>query len=370
MATIKDVARLAGVGLGTASRVVSGKGSVAPATAKRVQRAIKQLNFRPSHAARSLLSGSTQMIGVYIPILKGTFYTPILQTIDAELRAGGRHMVVAFGHGSTDERRQAIEGVRFLINRDCDGLIVMSNALLEKDIVAFGREQPNIVVLNSIFPRLREQCFSADHVQGGVVAAKALLQHHHRRLAVIAGPASSPDNVARLKGFMDELRRHRIDPQTVRTIDSDFSPEGGWVSAKALLASKHRFTALFCANDEMAVGVLSYFQQAGLCRTPRGLGTGIRRRAERRVFGPQAHIGPYPAARGDDQWPQLPAQPLLRLAPAGRRGNSRSTWSGVRPWRCRLRPTRLPRAERSSPPPETTQRAQDGSRREWEPFHS
>ena len=68
-------------------------------TAKRVQRAIKQLNFRPSHAARSLLSGSTQMIGVYIPILKGTFYTPILQTIDAELRAGGRHMVVAFGHG-------------------------------------------------------------------------------------------------------------------------------------------------------------------------------------------------------------------------------------------------------------------------------
>ena len=59
MATIKDVARLAGVGLGTASRVVSGKGSVAPATAKRVQKAIKQLNFRPSHAARSLLSGST-----------------------------------------------------------------------------------------------------------------------------------------------------------------------------------------------------------------------------------------------------------------------------------------------------------------------
>ena len=63
---------------------------------------------------------------------------------------------------------------------------------------------------------------------------------------------------------MDELRRQRIDPKTVRTIDSDFSPEGGWISAKALLASKHRFTALFCANDEMALGVLSYFQQAGL----------------------------------------------------------------------------------------------------------
>ena len=264
MATIKDVARLAGVGLGTASHVVSGKGSVAPATAKRVRRAIEQLNFRPSHAARSLLSGSTQMIGVYIPILKGTFYTPILQTIDAELRAGNRYMVVAFGNGSADLRRQAIEGTQFLINRDCDGLIVMSNALLEKDIVALGRQQPNIVVLNHCFESIREQCFTADHVQGGVVAAQALLQHKHREFAVIAGPASSPDNRERLAGFMQELGRHGIDAQTVRTIESDFSPEGGWASAKALLATRHRFTAVFCANDEMAVGALSYFQQAGL----------------------------------------------------------------------------------------------------------
>lgn len=264
MATIKDVARLAGVGLGTASRVVSGKGSVAPATAKRVRRAIEQLNFRPSHSARALLSGSTQMIGVYIPILKGTYYTPILQTIDAELRAGGRHMVVAFGHGSTDERRQAIEGVQFLINRDCDGLIVMSNALQEKDVVTLGREQPNIVVLNSIFESMRDQCFSADHDQGGVVAAQALLQHRHREFAVIAGPPSSPDNRARLAGFNRELARQGVDTHAIRTIDSDFSPEGGWASAKALLTGKRRFTALFCANDEMAVGALSYFQQVGL----------------------------------------------------------------------------------------------------------
>jgi LacI family transcriptional regulator len=264
MATIKDVARLAGVGLGTASRVVSGKGSVAPATAKRVRRAIEQLNFRPSHSARALLSGTTQMIGVYIPILKGTYYTPILQTIDAELRAGGRHMVVAFGHGSTDERRQAIEGAQFLINRDCDGLIVMSNSLQEKDVITLGREQPNIVVLNSIFESMREQCFSADHHQGGVVAAQALLQHRHRDIAVIAGPASSPDNRTRLAGFMRELSRQGVDTHAVRTVESDFSPEGGWASAKALLAGKRRFSALFCANDEMAVGALSYFQQVGL----------------------------------------------------------------------------------------------------------
>ena len=264
MATIKDVARLAGVGLGTASRVVSGKGSVAPATAQRVQKAIDQLNFRPLHAARSLLSGSTQMIGVYIPLLKGTFYTPILQAIDATLRDTRRHMVVAFGHGSEDERDQAIEGARFLIDRDCDGLIVMGNALLEKDIVELGRQQPNIVVLNRVFESIREQCFSADHAQGGVAAAQALLGKGHRQFAVIAGPRTSPDNVARIAAFMGELARNGIPADAVPMIDSDFSPEGGWACTHELLERGIPFTALFCANDEMAVGALAHLQQVGI----------------------------------------------------------------------------------------------------------
>jgi LacI family transcriptional regulator len=64
-----------------------------------VRAAIDELGFRPSHAARTLLSGNSKMIGVYIPVLSGTFYTPILQIIDTELRAAGLHMVVAFGAG-------------------------------------------------------------------------------------------------------------------------------------------------------------------------------------------------------------------------------------------------------------------------------
>lgn len=264
MATIKDVARVAGVGLGTASRVVSGKGSVSPATAERVRKAIELLEFRPSHAARSLLSGSSQMIGVYIPVLKGTFYTPILQAIDMELRASGQHMVVAFGCGSGDARRQAIEGIEFLIERGCDGLIVISNALLDEDIATLGPKQASLVVLNHRLKSIREQCFSADHKRGGILAAQVLLKLKHHEFAVIAGPSTSPDNVARISGFMGQLEKRGIETAKVLTFESDFSPEGGWASAEALLASGHNFTALFCANDEMAVGALSYFQQAGI----------------------------------------------------------------------------------------------------------
>jgi len=264
MATIKDVARLAGVGLGTASRVVSGRGSVSQATLEKVRQAIEELDFRPSHAARSLLSGTSQMIGVYIPVLKGTFYTPILQLIDNELRAAGLHMVVAFGVGQGDPRRQAIEGIEFLMERGCDGLIAMTNHLLDADIGALGPKQSRVVVLNHRFDSIPDQCFSADHTQGGYLAARALLDLKHSKIAVIAGPSTLPDNVARISGFMAELERGGVDTGSMWIAESDFSPEGGWHAAEELVKSGHKFTAVFCANDEMAVGALSYFHEAGM----------------------------------------------------------------------------------------------------------
>ncbi|HEU4852884.1 MAG TPA: LacI family DNA-binding transcriptional regulator [Telluria sp.] len=264
MATIKDVARLAGVGLGTASRVVSGKGSVSPATLERVKKAIEELDFRPSHAARALLSGSSRMIGVYIPILKGTFYTPILQLIDTELREAGLHMVVAFGAGSGDARRQAIEGIEFLMERGCDGVLAMTNHLSDADIAALGPKQSRVVLLNHRSEGIPDMCFSPDHTGGGVLAARTLLERGHRKIAVIAGPSTSPDNVERIDGFLAELAAAGIDTGKMWIAESDFSPEGGWAAAAELVASKTEFTALFCANDEMAIGALSYFQQVGI----------------------------------------------------------------------------------------------------------
>ena len=264
MATIKDVARLAGVGLGTASRVVSGKGSVSKATLEKVRKAIEELDFRPSHAARSLLSGTSQMIGVYIPYLSGTFYTPILQTVYTALRAAGLNMVVAFGVGEGDARQQAIEGIGFLTERGCDGLIVMSNSLQDEDFAALGPFQSRVVVVNHPFASIPEQCFTVDHVEGGRLAARTLLELGHRQIAVIAGRAAAPDNQQRIAGFMEELSKTGIDTSKVWMADGDFAPEGGWSCAEKLHQSGTPFTAVFCANDEMAVGALSYFQQAGV----------------------------------------------------------------------------------------------------------
>jgi len=262
--TIRDVARLAGVGLGTASRVVSGNGSVSADTREKVLAAIRQLDFRPSHAARALTTGVTQMIGVYIPILKGSFYTPLLRLIDTELRNAGLHMVVAFGVGQGDARQQAREGVNFLMERGCDGLLVFGNALHQQDIDELAAREARLVVLNHEYEGLAGQCFSIDHAAGGRLAARELLDHGHRQMAVIAGPSTAPDNVQRIDGFIAELQRGGIDTSDLWIAESDFSPEGGWAAAELLLQSGRKVSAVFCANDEMAMGAMAHFQQHGL----------------------------------------------------------------------------------------------------------
>lgn len=237
---------------------------MSPATLEKVRQAIKELDYRPSHAARALLSGNSQMVGVYIPYLSGTFYTPILHAIYTELRAAGLNMVVSFGVGSGDPRQQAIEGIDFLMARGCDGMLLLSNALLEADIEALGPGKARLVVLNHRFACIPDQCFTVDHALGGRLAARALLKHRHRKIAVIAGPSTVPDNVERIGGFLAELEEGGIDTGKLWVAESEFSSSGGAESARELLASDYEFTALFCANDEMAVGALSHFQQAGV----------------------------------------------------------------------------------------------------------
>lgn len=262
--TIKDVARLSGVGVGTASRVISGKGSVAPETAERVRAAIRDLNFRPSSAGRALATRTMGMLGLYVPHFSGLYYGPILQAVDSELRAVGRHMVVANGCGTGDRRRLALDGLAFLIERECDGIVVSSNELLDADLQAVHQRFPKLVVLNRVVPGLQTLCFGADHGQGGRLAARALVAHGHRDIAVISGDANADDNIARLAGFHAELAGHGVQVHQALRAGGDFSFEGGSKAALALLQAGRRFSALFAANDQMAMAAIAVFAAHGL----------------------------------------------------------------------------------------------------------
>ena len=265
VATIRDVARTAGVGVGTASRVISGRGPVSPATAARVRAAIAELDFRPSELARALSSMSAGVVGVYVPDFHGAFFGPFLQTISNELRACQRKMLVAngFSLGDGDARSQAINGLEFLIDHECDGLIVFSNHLTDEDFLAIHGRQPRLAIINRDVPGLSENCFAVDHHIGGALAAHALLDHGHQRLAVIAGPDSALDNIWRVDGFFSVLEQHGIARATVPLLDGGFSFEGGWAAIGRFIEQNIEFTGLFCANDEMAMGAMARLQESG-----------------------------------------------------------------------------------------------------------
>lgn len=264
MATLKDVAVLAGVGMSTASRAISGKGPVSADALARVQAAIEQLNFRPSSIGRAMATQSLGMIGLFVPTFFGSYYGTILKQTDTELRAVRRHVVVATGCGDSSPRERAIEAVQFLIGRDCDGVVVISHDLHDEDIAKLHNMHPRMVFLNRASGQLPEASFCANHHLGGALAARTLVEHGHRDIAVISGPSSASDNLARIEGFFAELARHGIARSAVALVESDFSLEGGYAGAQTLLESKRRFTALFCANDTMAVSALARIQQAGL----------------------------------------------------------------------------------------------------------
>jgi LacI family transcriptional regulator len=264
MATIKDVAKLAGVGVGTASRVISGKGSFSQDAALRVGSAARQLGFRPSAIARALSLQSTGTIGVFVPDFKGPFYGPLLDAIDAELRLHDRHMVAANGCGDEDTRQQSLDGARFLIERECDGIVLCSNALRDADFAQLRDDFPNIAIVNRDVKGMKSHCFTVDHRAAGRAAADALVQHGHRRIAVITGPAVAGDNKQRLQGLFERLAEAGIGADSVLVEEGDFSASSGWAAAERLVARKPRITAVFCANDQMAMGVLSYLGHHGI----------------------------------------------------------------------------------------------------------
>jgi LacI family transcriptional regulator len=262
--TIRDVARLAGVGVATASRVISGKGPFSEDAAQRVTAAATQLGFRPSNTARALSLQSTGTIGVYVPSFKGPFYGPMLHAIDNELREHDRHMVAANGAGHGNAREQAIDGVEFLIGRECDGIVVTSNALREADLVELRRRQPKIAIVNRDIKGMKAQCFTVDHRLAGRLVGQALLANGHRSFAIISGLSDAADNRQRIQGLLDALAKAGIARDQVPVVPADFTAAGGARAADELLASGAKFSALFCANDLMGIAAMTQLQRAGI----------------------------------------------------------------------------------------------------------
>jgi LacI family transcriptional regulator len=260
MATIYQVSELAGVSLATVSRVMNNNARVSDKTRDKVLVAMEQLGYRPNSIAQSLASSRSNSIGILVSELHGPFYGEMLTGIEAEFRAAGKHVIIAAGHS---ERATEEEGIDFLRSRSCDALILHVEAVTDQYLIELSKKETPFVLLNRQVAALAERCISLDNELGGYLATHHLLQQGHRHIAYIAGPMWKTDARDRFHGHQRALAEYQLTADDALFFEGDFRETGGSKGLQWLLASGRPFSALVCANDEMASGALTAARELG-----------------------------------------------------------------------------------------------------------
>jgi LacI family transcriptional regulator len=259
-ASIKEVALRAGVSIATVSRVINDKGPVAGETRRRILEAIEQLRYVPHGAARSLITNQTDTIGVLLPDLYGEFFSEVIRGIDLAARHSGFHVLVSGFHSD----RAEIEAVLRALRGRVDGLIVLSP---DVDAQTLRRNLPEtlpVVLLNTRVEGAAFDAINVDNHGGAFAMVRHLAGLGHRRIALIRGPAENADARERLRGYRDALRAEGIESAPELEIPGDFSEESGYRAGQRLLSLEPRPTAVFAANDSMAIGCLFALREAGV----------------------------------------------------------------------------------------------------------
>ena len=261
--TIHDVAARAGVSVATVSRVLNGKELVREETSRQVLAAAKLLRYVPNVAARSLSIRRSQTIGIVLPDVHGEFFSEVIRGIDVAARKAGYHILVSGSHSDAGEMREVLETMHGRV----DGLVVMA-----PDVALASLHEPLVpdlplVLLNSTNGSL--DSITIDNYGGARTMMRHLGELGHTRIAFINGPAQNGDARERLRGFRHAMRGHGAAARELE-LSGDFTEESGYDAAKLLVKQKPRPTAIFAANDAMAIGALSALTDLGV-EVPRAM---------------------------------------------------------------------------------------------------
>jgi len=263
VANIYEVAKGAGVSTATVSRVLSQLSVVSAATRKRVLEAIERLGYTPNVAAKNLRTARTAKLLVTVPDISNPFFSLILRGIeDAAQREG---YVVLLGDTQHDEARE--DGYAAMLRRkEADGLIFLGHRLPKEAAVLVRTMAPRCApVVNGceFNPRLGVPSVHIDNAKAASEAMDHLYRLGHRRIGVITGPLVSPLSRDRLRGAMSRAKREHAERDAI-VMNGDFSIESGAAEGERLLGRRERPTAIFCFNDEMAMGVIQAARRRGL----------------------------------------------------------------------------------------------------------
>ena len=259
--TIKDVARLAGVSVATVSRVLNGSAPVQEGTAQRVLTVAGKLRFSPNGAARSLSMQCTLAIGVILPDLYGEFFSELLRGMDQAAQRGGYSLLVSSSHHDARGIEWAIRVMRGRV----DGLLIMApdvtHTALDK---VLPRDLPIVVINGRSAGGGDVYTIGVDNYGGAVAMTRHLLTLGHRRIGFIAGAAHNADAQQRARGHRAGMRAAGVTHDPELAVRGDFTETAGMEGARTLVALSSPPTAIFAANDAMAVGALAFLREAGI----------------------------------------------------------------------------------------------------------
>ncbi len=256
-----EVARLAGVSPAVVSYVVNGgPRPVAPLTRERVQAAIDKLGYRPNTAARALRGQRTRSIGLLIPDDGNPFFTELSRAIEDV--AFEHDYVLLVGNALGDAEREATY-LRTFVDRQVDGVIVISVQSHPELAIVTDAGVP-VVVLDRVAAASGVSTVVADHAGGAGLGVQHLIDHGHRRIGCVAGPASIASAVLRVNGWATALGNAGLPATRALVTGRPFSLAGGYDAARRLLSRRSRPTALFVSTDVQALGVLRACRDLGL----------------------------------------------------------------------------------------------------------
>ncbi|RAY15341.1 hypothetical protein DPM19_11590 [Actinomadura craniellae] len=262
--SIREVARHAGVSVGTVSNVLNRPDLVAEATRVRVQAAIAELGFVRNESARRLRQGPPApgggVVGVLIRDVANPYFTDVARGTEAVLSAHGIDALWCTSEGSRDKELRCLD---FLHEHGAAAVLIMPVGQGAESVARARAHGMGVVTLDRELPRADGCTARADHGAGGALAARHLIDRGRTRLAFVTGAPNSPPCRQRQAGAVRELARDGHEP-LLTLPQGDMTPTLGQEAARRLLALPRPPTGVFCANDLLAIGVVNELLRQGV----------------------------------------------------------------------------------------------------------
>ncbi len=259
--TIYDVARAAGVTIGTVSKALNGRGKLRAETRERVQLEAERLGFRPNDLAQSLVRGRSLTVGLLTTDISGRFSIPLMMGIEDAL---GTAQISVFLCDARDDPVREQQHIESLLAKRVDGIIVTGRRIDPRPPIDVGNTGMPVLYAFTQVGDPHALCLLTDDAQGGRLATQHLLEHSRRHIAHVTGPAYFEAVQRRLAGMREVLNEHGLSLPERLTLFGPWAESWGHEAVGILLDSEPHIEAIFCGSDQLARGVVDALRERGV----------------------------------------------------------------------------------------------------------